>query len=155
MSEPLEVRVYKASKILELWEDQQLKNAFPIGIGKEEQGHKFCEGDLRTPEGEYEICVKNPKSKYYLSLGLNYPNLKDAKLALDSRRITDEQFTAIEQAHFAKKRPPWDTQLGGAIYIHGDLETREWSEGCIRMYKEDIELLFNSLAIGTRVVIFP
>ncbi|MCB0356370.1 MAG: hypothetical protein KDD40_05150, partial [Bdellovibrionales bacterium] len=86
----MEVRVYKASKILELWEDQQLKNAFPIGIGKEEQGHKFCEGDLRTPEGEYEICVKNPKSKYYLSLGLNYPNLKDAKLALDSRRITDE-----------------------------------------------------------------
>lgn len=40
-------------------------------------GPKKKEGDKQVPEGLYYINRFNPKSKYYLSLGLNYPNAYD------------------------------------------------------------------------------
>ncbi|MCB9025880.1 MAG: L,D-transpeptidase [Bdellovibrionaceae bacterium] len=151
----MEIRIYKSNKVLEVWEQDQLEITFPIGIGKEEYGHKMFEGDLRTPEGNYKICVKNPKSKFHLSLGLNYPNLEDAKRALEDRRICQETFDMISNSIKNKLHPPWNTILGGQIYIHGDLETKNWSEGCIRMYKEDIEYLYQKIELNTEVNIYP
>jgi len=40
-------------------------------------GPKRKENDLQIPEGLYHIDRFNPKSKFYLSLGLNYPNASD------------------------------------------------------------------------------
>ncbi|MGN0003043.1 MAG: murein L,D-transpeptidase family protein [Sphingobacterium composti] len=40
-------------------------------------GPKKAEGDKQVPEGFYHINRFNPKSKFYLSLGLNYPNAFD------------------------------------------------------------------------------
>lgn len=40
-------------------------------------GPKKAEGDKQVPEGFYHINRFNPKSNYYLSLGLNYPNEYD------------------------------------------------------------------------------
>ena len=40
-------------------------------------GPKKAEGDKQVPEGFYHINRFNPKSKFYLSLGLNYPNEYD------------------------------------------------------------------------------
>lgn len=151
----MELRIYKNNKVLEVWEGDKLIVTFPIGIGKEEFGHKIFEGDLRTPEGQYKICVKNPKSKFHLSLGLNYPNLEDARRALNDQRIDFETFERIEKALKSELRPPWDTILGGQIYIHGDLENKNWTEGCIRMYKEDIEFLYQRTEVNTLVKIYP
>ncbi|MCB0389956.1 MAG: L,D-transpeptidase [Bdellovibrionales bacterium] len=151
----MEVRVYKSAKILELWLNDKLIQTYPIGIGKEEFGHKMFEGDLRTPEGQYKICVKNPKSKFHLSLGLNYPNEQDARKAFKEARISEDDYNCIMDAHRKGEGPPWNTPIGGAIYLHGDLESKNWSEGCIRMYKEDIEYLYQTLKLGDEVFIFP
>lgn len=151
----MEIRVYKSEKLLEAWVENYIFQTFPIGIGKVEAGHKLCEGDLKTPEGHYLICVKNPRSKFHLSLGLNYPNVNDAKMALQEGRIDINTYDQICQAHKDKKRPPWNTILGGQIYIHGDLESKTWSEGCVRMYKSDIEFLYERASIGTSVHIHP
>lgn len=40
-------------------------------------GPKKAEGDKQVPEGFYHIDRFNPKSKFYLSLGLDYPNPYD------------------------------------------------------------------------------
>lgn len=40
-------------------------------------GPKKAEGDKQVPEGFYHINRFNPKSNFYLSLGLNYPNEYD------------------------------------------------------------------------------
>lgn len=40
-------------------------------------GPKKAEGDKQVPEGFYHINRFNPKSKFHLSLGLNYPNTYD------------------------------------------------------------------------------
>lgn len=151
----MEIRIYKSNRVLELWSESSLMNVFPIGIGKAESGHKQFEGDMKTPEGEYKICVKNPKSKFYLSLGLNYPNPKDAEMAYQNKLISENEFSEIQLAHQNQKRPPWNTILGGQIYIHGDLENKSWTEGCIRMYKDDISLLFSVIEVGTSVFIHP
>lgn len=150
-----EVRVYKGSKILELWQNDQLSETFNIGVGKVEVGHKKTRGDFKTPEGSYYICVKNPKSKFHLSLGINYPNMQDFKLALKENRIDEATFQRAQSAYEEKKLSLWDTLLGGEIYIHGDLESQEWTEGCVRMFREDIEKLYELLPIGTSVLIFP
>lgn len=49
-----------------------------IGLGKHPEGAKREEGDGKTPEGDYFICTKNAKSKFYLSMGISYPNETDA-----------------------------------------------------------------------------
>ena len=93
--------------------------SYPAAIGRAADGTKEVEGDRRTPEGEYFVCVKNPKSKFHLSLGLNCPNAEDGRRGFAAGRITTEQLAAIEAAARERRRPPWDTPPGGEIFIHG------------------------------------
>lgn len=140
---------------MEVWDGGNLRWTFPVGIGQVETGHKETEGDMRTPEGDYLVCVKNPKSKYHLSLGLNYPNNRDAEEGLRAGHITQEEHDAIIAANNELKAPPWTTKLGGEIYIHGQLEKQTWSHGCVRMNDPDIERIFPLISVGTRVYIHP
>ena len=152
----MEIVIFKSTRRLELWgASGELLAAYPIGIGKEDKGSKKREGDMKTPEGRYRVCVKNPKSKFYLSLGLNYPNDEDALLGLSEGFITEEQYQEICQRNLQGQVPLWDTALGGKIYIHGDLESQAWSEGCIRMRNPDVENLFSLVEKGTPVTSLP
>jgi len=150
----IEIRVYKQAKTLELWKNDEKFRSFSIGIGKGALGPKQREGDHITPEGEYKICVRNPKSRFHLSLGLNYPNRKDADCARSAGTITTAQHAKIVDRLNANRGSDWSTPIGGAIYIHGDLETQAWSEGCIRMFNQDIDELFPLAIVGTKVTIF-
>jgi hypothetical protein len=40
---------------------------YEVELGFRSSGHKFQEGDGRTPEGEYIIDRRNPNSEFYLS----------------------------------------------------------------------------------------
>lgn len=152
----MEILVFKSLKRLDLLNDKgELVRSFPIGIGKDPSGHKRREGDFKTPEGHYQVCVKNPKSKFHLSLGLNYPNQEDALMGLSEGALDDAQYSEILQRLEEGRPPLWNTALGGQIYIHGDLESRDWSEGCIRMFNPDIEYLFSLAENGTKVTILP
>ncbi len=151
----LTIKVLKSKKILQVFQEQTLAFEFPIGIGKNEIGHKKTRSDLRTPEGEYKICVKNDQSKFHLSLGLNYPNLNDAKNGLIAGHITSEEFKSILEAQNTHGGSDWSTPLGGAIYIHGGLEDKNWSEGCVRMFNKDIETIYSLIEKETPVLIAP
>ena len=50
----------------------------PVGLGRAE-GPKRRSGDLRTPEGDYYVCLKKENGKYGPSLGLSYPAVRDAE----------------------------------------------------------------------------
>jgi len=78
-------------------------------------GPKRKQGDKQVPEGFYHIDRFNPSSNFYLSLGINYPNLSD-------------------------KRKSTASNLGGDIFIHGSCVTI----GCMPMtdnYIKEIYLL--------------
>jgi len=147
--------VKKSERKLELFDGEKLIKTYTVGLGFAPEGDKEKEGDGKTPEGEFYIFTKNPKSSFYLSLGLSYPNIEDAKRGLDAKLITKAEYAQIETAIENKKMPPQKTKLGGEIYIHGGGNSRDWTWGCIAMTNEDIKELFDALEIGVKVKIEP
>lgn len=90
--------VKKSERLLELWQGGDLVDSFSIGLGWEREGHKQIEGDGKTPEGEYYVCVRNSNSSFYLSLGVSYPNKEDAAVALEDGRIDNVTYERIVNA---------------------------------------------------------
>ena len=160
-----EILIEKAQRQLSLYRGDHLFFRCPIGLGFTPQGHKTREGDGCTPEGHYLICTRNPESKFYLALGLNYPNAADALAALAEGRISQKEAAAIIAAEQAGQRPPWDTPLGGQIMIHGQrpwqkpgqeyLAGSDWTAGCISLANDDMERLWQLCPLGTPVQILP
>jgi len=140
---------------------EKLVKTYTIALGNTPTGHKTRQGDGRTPEGDYYLTHKNPKSNYYLSLGVSYPNIKDADEGLKSGLITKAQHEAITNAINAKAKPPQNTKLGGDIFIHGGGTgklfglIRDWTLGCVALENEDIKELFDLLPVKTPVKIVP
>lgn len=115
----LYLQAFKAERRLEVWiknkTDQQWQNFinYPFCQYSGDLGPKRKEGDLQIPEGLYHIDRFNPKSNFYLSLGINYPNASDKKRS-------DHQHP------------------GSDIFIHGGCAT----VGCIPITDDKIAELF-------------
>lgn len=133
------IRVFKNEKLLELWAQNTIESKFklikkyPFCRSSGDLGPKRREGDGQIPEGFYYINRFNSWSRFYLSLGINYPN--------DSDRILGDR-----------------TYIGGDIFIHGDCVTI----GCIpitdSMIKELYWIAIQAKANGQHIIpvhIFP
>jgi murein L,D-transpeptidase YafK len=113
------IRSFKYDSNMEVWvkdevtEPFKLFKTYKVCALAGTLGPKRLEGDYQVPEGFYYINEFNPKSTYYLSLGINYPNLSDQILS-DSLRP------------------------GSAIYIHGSCVT----VGCIPITDQQIDELY-------------
>jgi murein L,D-transpeptidase YafK len=153
--EGLHIVVSKAERRLTVYRDGRVLDSYPIGLGFQPRGRKRWEGDGRTPEGQYAIAMKNPHSKYYLSLGLNYPTPLDASQGYQEGRITWEQYRAIKLAFAEGRVPPWNTRLGGEIFIHGHGASRDWTRGCVALEDDDMRELYSLVDVGTPVTILP
>jgi murein L,D-transpeptidase YafK len=145
--------VSKSEHRLELYSDGRVVRAYRVALGKNPSDDKERQGDYRTPEGEFYICVKNAASKFYRSLGLSYPNREDAARGLRDKLITRAEHDAILSAIERGLRPPWDTALGGEIFIHGGGSASDWTWGCIALDDADIRELFDAVTKGTKVII--
>jgi len=115
----LYIRSFKYDSQMEVWvkneaqEQYKLFKTFKVCALAGTLGPKRMEGDYQVPEGFYYINEFNPRSDYYLSLGINYPNASD--------RILSDSL-----------RP------GSAIYIHGSCVT----VGCIPILDTQIDELY-------------
>jgi len=147
--------VYKSRRRLLVLDDDVLIRDYPIGLGPRPAGDKQTRGDGRTPEGEFFVCVKNPRSKYHKALGLSYPGEKHAYQALLGGLLSSRHYKTILRAQEEKKRPPWNTPLGGDICIHGGGAHEDWTRGCVALYNYDMDELFEIVRIGTPVLISP
>lgn len=151
----LRLEVHKKARELHVFQGDEKTATYPIGLGFAPDGHKVEEGDGKTPEGRYVVCVKNPQSRYYLSLGLNYPNAEDAERALADGRISKAEAEAARQAEARGVCPSWKTRLGGEIYIHGRGSSSDWTLGCVALDDGPMKKLFESTPVGTEVRILP
>jgi len=147
--------VKKSERKLELWNGDTLYGTYPIGLGWNPEGDKKVEGDGRTPEGVYYVCVRNSNSRFYLSLGVSYPNKEDAKEALDAGVIDENTYRRIANAIDNKSCPPWDTAMGGAIMIHGMGSASDWTAGCVAVDNDVMDILWEHCPIGTPIIIQP
>lgn len=134
--------VEKSKRVLIVYQGDKLIKTYKIALGPNTKGHKEKEGDCKTPKGIYSIAAKNPYSQYHKSLKLSYPNKKD-------------------QQHAAKL----GCSPGGYIMIHGLGKSfswlgkghylRDWTLGCIAVTNEEIDEIYSSVAVGTKIKIKP
>jgi murein L,D-transpeptidase YafK len=112
------LRAFKSQNEMELWarndesNEYKLIKTYRICAISGALGPKRARGDRQVPEGFYFIDEFNPKSDYYLSLLLNYPNFSDQAQGKD--------------------------KLGGDIYIHGGCVTI----GCMPMTNDGIQEIY-------------
>ena len=116
---------------------------YHIALGGNPQGHKTQEGDSKTHEGEYLIDSKNPKSRFYRNLGISYPNSADLARA-KARGVNAGGDIKIHAL------PNGLGFLGKLSYIVGD-----WTDGCIAVLNDEIKELYESVKVGTKIVILP
>jgi murein L,D-transpeptidase YafK len=150
-----QIVVRKAARRLTLFSGGGAVRVYPVVLGFTPEGDKERQGDGRTPEGTFYVCVKNDKSNFYLSLGLTYPDAEDAARGLRDGLINRRQHDRIVSAARRKARPPWDTALGGEIFIHGGGTASDWTFGCVALENPHIKELFDSVPMGTPVRIEP
>ena len=146
----MKILIEKAARRLTLLDAEgKLLFSCPVGLGRQPVGPKEREGDGRTPEGVYFVCLKK-RGKYGPSLGVSYPNEQDAR-----RCGADEALiSCIRQRAARMERPPWGTALGGEIYIHGG-GASDWTAGCIALRDADAEALYGLTEVGTEISIQP
>ena len=146
-----------------------------VTFGGAPRGHKRRSGDQRTPEGRYYVCTKKRSKRFHRFLGISYPGPADARRGLKRRVISRAQHDAIQQAQRTRRRPPWNTKLGGAIGIHGVRPRLSWavrlwngasrlaglykvtgfSDGCIVTDNSTIDAIWRHVRLGTSVFIHP
>jgi murein L,D-transpeptidase YafK len=129
------VVVNKEDRRMYLLHHDKVLEEYKIKLGFAPIGHKFFEGDGRTPEGKYMIDRRNPDSKFHLSLGISYPN--------------DEDRAAAK----AMGKSP-----GGDIFIHGQESPRkknrdDWTWGCISVSNRKMEDIYAMVGNDTPILI--
>ena len=120
-----------------------IAKTYHIALGGNPQGHKTQEGDSKTPEGEYLIDSKNLQSRFYRNLGISYPNSADLAQA-KARGVSAGGDIKIHGL------PNGLGFLGRVSYVAGD-----WSDGCIAVLNDEIKELYESVKVGTKIVILP
>src|SRR6185437_2587307 len=119
------VIVHKSERRLDLMRHGQVLRSYHIKLGLDPQGPKERAGDFRTPEGHYFLTHRNPRSDYFLSIQVSYPNDQD-----------------LRRAHLDHVDP------GGSIMVHGLPNTlshkpsyyakSDWTDGCIALSDSDM-----------------
>ena len=134
--------VYKAKRELLAYSNGQLLKTYKISLGKNPIGDKEFEGDNKTPEGIYLINAKNKNSVCWKNLGISYPNQED-----------------IEYSKKLGKPTGGDIKIHGLVNGFGFIgkfhRWRDWTAGCIGITNKEVEELFNSVEIGTKIEIRP
>lgn len=119
-----------------------LVRTYQVALGRSPVGPKMREGDNKTPEGNFVIDWRNPRSGYHLALHISYPSPED-----------------VSRAKAGGYSP------GSAIMIHGIRNgfgwvgrlhrLVDWTRGCIALTNPEIDELWQIVPDGTPIRIDP
>jgi len=136
------VVVRKSERHMYLMHGETVLRSYRVALGLNPVGPKEQEGDSRTPEGHYMLTRRNPRSEYFLSIQVSYPNDRDM-LRARRNRLTP----------------------GGSIMIHGlpnelrreptYYEKRDWTDGCIAVSDSDMLEIWLMTPPDTPIDILP
>jgi murein L,D-transpeptidase YafK len=136
------VIVLKKERKLILMNGDKVLRTYRVALGGSPVGAKARQGDHKTPEGTYILDRRNPKSQFYKSIHISYPN-------------------AVEAANARKH----GFSAGGDIFIHGlpngygfvgaAHRLHDWTDGCVAVTNEEIDEIWRAVPDGTPVEIKP
>ncbi|MBW4050288.1 MAG: L,D-transpeptidase family protein [Proteobacteria bacterium] len=134
--------VKKAERRMYLMDGDKVVRSYKIALGRDPVGAKQRDGDLRTPEGWYRLSRRNPRSEYFLSIEISYPNTAD-----------------LQRARLHHWQP------GGSIMIHGlpnhlnnslwYYQHSDWTDGCIAVSDADMVQIWLLTRDGMPIDIRP
>jgi murein L,D-transpeptidase YafK len=136
------ILIEKKAHRLTLLRGAVVLRTYNIALGTHAKGPKVCQGDGRTPEGQYIIDGRNQNSHYHRSLHISYPNETDRAAARKQK-----------------------CNPGGDIFIHGlpngygwlgkAHRMYDWTLGCIAVTDQEIEEIWRLVPNKTVVEIKP
>jgi len=136
------VVLHKSERRLMLMHGGNVVRSYRVALGLNPIGQKERSGDFRTPEGTYRLEQRNPRSDFFLSIKVSYPNQSDVKRA-HSRH--------------------WDS--GGSIMIHGlpnlmkhdpdYYAAHDWTDGCIAVTNADMVEIWMLTPDDVPIDIYP
>lgn len=147
--------IHKSQRQAELFDGDKLVKTYECIFGQQPVGPKVKKGDSRTPEGVFRVCTRLSQSKFGVFMGISYPAREDAERGLRDGLISQQEADKIFDAHESNDCSPWDTQLGGAVGLHGFGDYRGSTAGCIAFKNRDIGQLWLATEMGTEVEIRP
>ncbi len=137
-----QIIVFKSKRKLQICFKGVKMKQYSISLGRNPNGHKQFEGDQKTPEGTYIIDGKNPNSQYYKNLGISYPNAEDRFFA----RSKGKNPGGAIKIHGLPNDKPW---LGKLHLL------KDWTHGCIAVTNKQMDEIYSSVKIGTKITILP
>ena len=157
------IEIVKSEQVLNLKRGNHTLQSFKIAYGKGDRAPKRKRGDNRTPIGNYQVLDFKSDSKFHYFMQINYPNMIDAWHGYKDRLISPAEYKQIAISFKNQEMPPQDTALGGYIGIHGLGEITDdkikihaalnWTEGCIALTNDEINILRKYVTKGTPVLI--
>lgn len=136
------VLVMKRDRILQLLSQWNVIRSYKVALGSDPIGPKTRQGDHKTPEGEYNLDSRNPRSQFHKSIHISYPNAQD-RAAARARGVSP----------------------GGNVFVHGlpngygfvgaSHRLKDWTDGCIAVTNEEIEEIWDAVPNGTPIEIRP
>ena len=134
--------VVKSARTLTLENNGRAFKTYKVALGGQPVGAKERQGDHKTPEGEYVVDAKNAQSQFYMALHLSYPNATDRA-----------------RARSLGVNPGGDVEIHGLGKQYGWVGARhrlvDWTDGCIAVTNEEIQEIFETVPVGTKVEIRP
>jgi lipoprotein-anchoring transpeptidase ErfK/SrfK len=136
------IAVEKSARKLSIFSEGKSLKSYRVALGRNPLGPKQQEGDMKTPEGIYQVDYRNPLSDYHLALHISYPSADDV-------------------ARAAERGVPagFDIMIHGLPNGHGWIGAfhrwKDWTAGCIALTDEEIEELWRVTPDGTPVEIRP
>ena len=140
------IHIIKSKYRLEIKSDSQILKSYPCVFGANHAGDKMCEGDKKTPVGKFSIQEKKSHPKWNKFMLVSYPTTESW-----------QKFNERKQKHLILN----DATIGGAIGIHGVPKFTDfmidqkinWTLGCISLKNKDVEEVYQSVKVGTVIII--
>ncbi len=139
------VVVRKGERKIQLLHKGEVYREYRVALGGNPTGHKFMEGDQRTPEGDYVLNWRNPNSSFHKSIHVSYPNERDRAFA----RALGVNPGGMIMVH---GRPNW---LTSASVARDHYDGRDWTNGCIAVTNDEMEEIWRLVRDGTPIRILP
>src|ERR1700693_4021048 len=116
--------VRKSERRLYLMRHGEVLRSYRVALGLQPEGPKERAGDFRTPEGRYLLTRRNPRSDFFLSIQVSYPNDQDVRRARH-RHVDPGGSIMLHGLPNSLRHPP-------EYYAQSD-----WTDGCIAMSDSD------------------
>lgn len=142
--------VYKGARTLAVYRDGRFDRRYAVVFGKQPNGRKRYQGDMRTPEGLYRVKSKAHHPRWRQFIAIDYPNSSDIEEY--KREIARGRVPAISGENL---------DIGSGLGIHGNdrpveqINGDNWTKGCVAMRNDDVDELASLVPVGTPILFLP